>query len=507
MLLCPLREVGRHTMAIPNTVDRSAAKPLREQPETVTTADLLASQLQGSKPREVGTRSLAVGGVPVAKVSTDVARLNPITATSSTDMPALEMLAALSGHDPTGVMLVEDANGTGGFAFNLERGRVTGARGSGPLDDLKVWAKELYTRFPERVTTPPPGEASTPGTEWVELAKDFVREHALESLEYSTTPGTRITLLRGDVSWQGPSLPSGSGLGLQHLLLEHARRHDEEPRMTSKLGDLNQLALPMYEPGPMPPGGKPTATGDSEDWGDAMPDSANQAAWDLARAVYRLCDGQRSLADLATYSMFGRFRTLEAVILLAKSQSVIVVGAPTKAADAPGVPKLIELRATPKPKPAPEPEAHRPTTGYMLQRRAKERIDLPSNPIPGSNTTPKARPRPPVHASAPPPPPPPPPHASIPQPKKPERVPTRTRVEVHTEVVTAKPPSVRDANVGGGQTLLDALEAELAALDADSTTKPTASKSSNGSPWNLVLLAVLGSLLFAGGAAFSMMLR
>ena len=84
-------------MAIPKTVDRSAAKPLRDRPETVTTAELLASQLQGSKPREVGTRSLTVGGVPVAKVSTDVARLNPITATSSTDMPALEMLAALAG--------------------------------------------------------------------------------------------------------------------------------------------------------------------------------------------------------------------------------------------------------------------------------------------------------------------------------------------------------------------------------------------------------------------------
>ena len=443
----------------------------------------------------------------MAKVSTDVARLNPITATSSTDMPALEMLAALAGHDPTGVMLVEDANGTGGFAFNLERGRVTGARGSGDLDDLKAWAKELYTRFPERVTTPPPGEASTPGTEWVEIAKDFVREHALDSLEYSTTPGTRITLLRGDVTWQGPSLPGGSGLGLQHLLLEHARRHDEVPRMMSKLGDLSQLALPMYEPGPMPPGGKPTPTGDSEDWGDAKPDSASQAAWDLARAVYHLCDGQRSIADLSEYSMFGGFRTLEALVLLAKSQSVIVVEAPAKASEPPPAPKLLKLPAPAKPRSTPKPASHRPTTGYMLQRRAKERIDVPSNPTPEPKSKPKPRPRPRVRTAVPPRPsvpPPAPPRASVPTPA-PDRIPTRTRVEAHADVVTAKPPSVRDANVGGGQTLLDALEAELASLDADTSPKPTA-KTASGIPWNFVLLAVLGSLLFAGGAAFSMML-
>ncbi len=493
-------------MPIPKTVYRSVAKPLRERPETVTTADLLASQLQGSKPREVGTRSLTVGGVPVANVSTDVARLNPITATSSTDMPALEMLAALAGHDPTGVMLVEDAHGTGGFAFNLERGRVTGARGSGDLDDLKAWAKELYTRFPERVTTPPPGEAPAPGPEWVGVAKDFVREHALDSLEYSTTPGTRITLLRGDITWQGPLLPSGSGLGLQHLLLEHARRHDELPRMTSKLGDLSQLALPMYEPGPMPPGGKPTPTGDSEGWGDAMPDSASQAAWDLARAVYHLCDGQRSLTVLADYSMFGRFRTLEALVLLAKSQSVIVVEAPSKVVERPATPTLLKLPAPVRPRETAKPPAHRPTTGYMLQRRAKERIDVPPKPTPPkprAKRTPQARPE--VPAARPPRPPAPPPSGVSITTPMPERIPTRTRVEAHTDVVTAKPPSVRDANVGGGQTLLEALEAELASLDADTTPKPRTTTSS-GVPWNFVLLAVLGSLLFAGGAAFSMML-
>ena len=480
-------------------MDQSAAQPLPDRPKTVTTADLLATHLQGPKVREVGTRTLTVGDVPVALVSTDVTRLNPITATSSTGMSALEMIAALAGHDPTGVMVIEDAMGLHGAAFNVQHGRVTGARGRDEQGDLKAWAKTLHARFPARVTTPPPGETASPGPEWVGLAKDFVRELALEALGTTTTPGARITFLRGDVTWQGPSLPQDGGLGLQHLLLEHARREDELPRMLAKLGDLDQIALPMFEPGPMPPGGKPTATGkmdETDSWGDAQPDDASKSAWSFARALYPLCDGQRSLDELADYSMFGRFQALEALILLAKGQNIVVVESPNKVA--PGVPTVIELPPTPRvpvqpapPVPEPETSPDRPTTGYMLQRRATERVDLPTErrtkPKPRLKSTPK--PAKPVARTV-----------ARPQPT-PERIPTRERVEAHADVVTAKPPSVRNANVGGGQTLLDALEAELAALD----TKPPA-PAPRGPAINYVLLAIVGSLLFAGGAAFSMML-
>ena len=499
----PLHARTRNTISISTPVDQSAAKTLRERPETVTTTELLSTQLQATQPREVGTRTLTVGGVAVALVSTDVARLNPITATSSAELPALEMLAALAGHDPTGVMVVEDAAGGSGFAFNVEHGRVTGARGPGAFHDLKLWAKELHTRFPERVTTPPPGETDAPGPEWVDLARDFVREHTLESLESTTTPGTRITLLRGDVEWQGPTLPSDVGLGLQHLLLEQARRHDELPRMLQKLGDLGQLALPMYEPGPLPPGGKPTPTGDADGWGDAEPDPANRKAWDLARSVYHLCDGQRSIAELIDYGMLGRFRTLEAVILLAKSQSLIVVDAPNKA-EPPPAPKVLKLPAPPRPRPqaAPLEDPSRPSTGYMLRRRARERVQMPGDARPEP-----VRPRVAVKPRKPTRRPPPPPAAKPPAPTpEPERIPMRTRVEAHAEVVTPKPPSVRNEGVGGGQTLLDALEAEIAALDAESRPQAKAPPTRAGIPWQYILLALVGSLLFAGGAAFSMML-
>ena len=90
---------------------------------------------------------------------------------------------------------------------------------------------------------------------------------------------------------------------------------------------------------------------------------------------------------------------------------------------------------------------------------------------------------------------------------EPARIPTRTRVEPHPDVVTAKPPSVRNANVGGGQALLATLEAELVTLDAAETmNRHSSSPADAAGSWQYVLLALLGALLFAGGAAFSMML-
>lgn len=503
----------------PGPVERSAAPTLLRRPETVTTAELLASQLQGATPVEVGTRILTLCGVPVAEVTTNVAHLNPTTATSSEGMPAVEMLAALAGHEPSGVLLVESANGKQGCGFHLEKGRVTGACGPGALGDLVTWSEERYARFPERTKTPPPSQSDAPDPQWKELAREFVYESALEALKQSSVPGTRITLLRGDLTWQPRTLPFEVGPSLQHLLMEQARREDELPRMLEKLGDHGQLALPMYEPGPLPPGGKPSATGDSEGWGNAAPDSANRTAWDLARTVFRLCDGQRSLRELSEYGMLGEFRTLEAIILLAKSQCVIVVEAPSSSTPTTAPPKAPKVLEIPRPA-APSPKTPSTGTGYSITRQAKERISASLDARPPVNI-PRAVPhrparskRPPLHTS----------RAKAPAPALPpraptpgntaaaaaasgrsERIPTRTRVAPHPDVVTAKPPSVRDANVGGGRALLATLEAELAAIDAGVADEPAAPAQPGGS-WQYMLLAILGALLFAGGAAFSMML-
>lgn len=498
-------------------MERSAAPTLLRRPETVTTAELLASQLQGAAPVEVGTRILTLCGVHIAEVTTNLAHLNPTTATSSEGMPAIEMLAALAGHEPTGVLLVESPDRELGFAFHLEEGQVTGARGSGPVGDLVTWSEERYARFPERTQTPPPSQSDNPDPQWNELAREFVYESALESLKRSSVPGTRITLLRGDLTWLPPTLPLEVGPSLQHLLMEQARREDELPRMLDKLGDHRQLALPMYEPGPLPPGGKPTANGDSEGWGNAEPDPASRKAWDLARTVFRLCDGQRSLRELTEYGLLGEFRTLEAIILLAKSQCVIVVEPPSAGAttqEPQPVSKVLDI---------PRLAARNvPATHYSITRQPKEQISTSLNARPPAKIPlaiphrPKRSTRPPLPASDPTT-----PVSSLP-PRAPspgntassagprgaaERIPTRTRVEPHPGVVTAKPPSVRDANVGGGRVLLATLEAELAAIDArERQGTPPSRLGQAGGSWQYMLLAILGALLFAGGAAFSMML-
>lgn len=504
----------------PGPVEPSAAPTLLRRPETVTPAELLANQLQGTAPVEVGTRTLTLCGVPVAEVTTNAAHLNPTTATSSEGMPAIEMLAALAGHEPSGVLLVESANGKQGFAFNLDKGRVTGGRGPGPVGDLESWSEERHARFPERTKTPPPSQCDTPDPQWAELAREFVYESALVSLERSSVPGTRIILLRGDVDWLPSTLPVESSPSLQHLLMEQARREDELPRMLDKLGDHGQLALPMYEPGPLPPGGKPNANGDSDGWGNAEPDQANRKAWELARTVFRLCDGQRSLRELAEYGMLGEFRTLEAIILLAKSQCVIVVEAPNASTPVPTQPKPPKVLEIPRPSPA--KTAPSSATGYSITRQSKERIStsidarppakipraIPHRPTPAKRPPLRAATSKPPASSLP-------PRAPTPAktaraaaaPSMSERIPTRTRVEPHADVVTAKPPSVRDANVGGGGPLLATLEAELAALDTkELPAEAPPELAQPGSTWQYMLLAILGALLFAGGAAFSMML-
>ncbi len=466
----------------------------------MTTAELLASQLQGAAPVEVTTRTLTLCGVPVAEVTTNVAHLNPTTATSSEGMPAIDMLAALAGHEPSGLLLVELADGEDGFAFNLEKGRVTGARGPNAVGDLVTWSEECYARFPGRTTTPPPTQSDNPDPRWSELAREFVYESALESFRRSSVPGTRITLLRGDLTWQQPTLPLEVAPSLQHLLMEQARREDELPRMQETLGDCGQLALPMYEPGPLPPGGKPSANGDTDGWGDAEPDSANQAAWELARAVYRLCDGQRSIRELTHYGLLGEFRTLEAVILLAKSQCVIMVEAPAAARATnkpPQAPKVLQL-PRPAARPVPAPDLG---TAYSITRQPKERIPTSIQARPAAKI-PRAVPHRPARSSRPP------LLASAPTAADtPERIPTRTRVAPHPEIVTPNPASVRNANLGGGHALLASLEAEIVALDAEKpqTTVHIPPVQGPGS-WQYGLLAVLGALLFAGGAAFSLML-
>ncbi len=306
-------------------VQHSLAKhPPTPPADSVTTADLFGVQQPGRAALiSAKSRPLTVGGVPIANVGTDPARVNPLTATSAEGMPALEILAALASQDPTGVLVIEPASGRDGFGFELQRGRVTAALGPGPLGKLERWCGEVHQRFPERFGNVPPDASGSFDPLWLNIARSFIREHALEFLDASVAPGTRLTLLRGDVEWLGTSIPIDRAPGLQHLLLEQARRQDETPKLLKQLGDLSQLVVPMNEPGEQPPCAGADATDD--EWAFDEPDPATLEAWRDARAIWALCDGQHSPEEVVQHGMLGRFRTLSALAMLARNLHVVII--------------------------------------------------------------------------------------------------------------------------------------------------------------------------------------
>ena len=99
------------------------------------------------------------------------------------------------------------------------------------------------------------------------------------------------------------------------VLMEHARRVDELPRIETALRDLGQAVVPVRAPG-QHPSGRVKAVSDSEsDW-DFFddPDPAAEAEWLDARWVFDFCDGVTSIEGLGDATMLGRFRTLAAVL-------------------------------------------------------------------------------------------------------------------------------------------------------------------------------------------------
>ncbi len=322
----------------------------------VTAAQLVAEHAAGLCPpsaADADRRPLVVCGTTVATVGSDPSRVTPLCATSARDLPVVEVLAALASQRPTGVLVLETADGTRGFAFEIDQGRVTGARGRGDLERLESWLTEVYRRMPERAaeTEVPEGAAG-----WVGLARDFVQERVLEHLAIAREPGARMTFVRGDVEWLGARLPAEYGMGLDHLLLEHARRHDEMPKLQAFVGPLHRIARPLSEPGPEP-GLAEAAGGTGLDFfGD--PDQAALSEWRDAILVWRLCDGTRTLREIVEASLLGTFRGLGALVMLARCGHVEIV--------------------TPRPEPAASPPP-RPTrsvdTQYVYVRPKKPQIE------------------------------------------------------------------------------------------------------------------------------------
>ena len=287
--------------------------------------ELVAQHLAGASPRAVGDsrRQLVVRGVTVATVGPDPAAVTPMCAVSARDLPVVDILAALAAQDPTGVLLIETSDDA--FAFEVIRGRLTGARGTGPLDRVESFVAEVHRKQPERFEPRTDSSAGTPA--WVQVARTFVEERVLDQLRLCLAPGARMTLVRGDVEWVGTRLPSGVGPTLAHVLLEHARRSDETPRILATLGSLARLAIPMIEPGGSRPA-RAHVRAASEGW-DFFddPDPAALAEWEDARRVWSLCDGESTLAEVIDAAMIGNFRAVLALHTLVLGKYVVLAEA------------------------------------------------------------------------------------------------------------------------------------------------------------------------------------
>lgn len=301
--------------------------------DVVTPSDLITQHvsLDATRPVARTRRILQLRGLPVATVGPDPASVTPMCAVSARDMPVVDTLAAVAAQDPTGVLLIETKDVA--FAFEVKHGRIIGARGTGPHGQLEAWVAEVHRRHPERFPTTSSTNAETPA--WLEVARSFVEEHVLDQLALCREPGARLTLARGDIEWVGTRIPEQVGPTLRHLLLEHARRYDEEPRIMAALGSLDRVAVPMREPGKRPSAAPRKANASEEDW-DFFddPDPAALAEWDDAVRIWSLCDGQSTLAEIIEVALLGRFRSLLALQTLVKAQHVVLVD-PGKRAKAP----------------------------------------------------------------------------------------------------------------------------------------------------------------------------
>lgn len=290
--------------------------------DPVTTSELVAQHLGASSARAVGDRrrQLVVRGVAVATVGPDPAAITPLCAVSARHLPVVDILAALAAQDPTGVLVIE--TGDAGFAFEVIRGRLTGARGTGPLDRVESFVAEVHRKQPERFAQRTDSGADAPA--WIQVARTFVEERVLDQLQLCLHPGARMTLLRGDVEWVGTHLPDGVGPTLGHVLLEHARRSDETPRILATLGSLGRVAIPMVEPGKQPVRPQHVKAA-SEGW-DFFddPDPAALAEWEDARRVWQLCDGESTLHEVIDSAMIGHFRAVLALHTLVVAKHVVL---------------------------------------------------------------------------------------------------------------------------------------------------------------------------------------
>jgi hypothetical protein len=260
-------------------------------------------------------RLLALSGEPVAALDDpDAATVLVARAGPSVTLP--ELVGALIAGRPSGIVVLGTADGAHAVALLLRDGRVACAVGTEPLQRMAAWVEELRRR----------SRAAGVARE-LDAARTYVAETVLDALRGCDHPGATLLLLQGSHRWLHETLPEDTALDFGFLLMEHARRADELPRIEAAIRDVGQAVVPVRSPGERPSSRvKPRAEGES-DWDFFEdPDPAAETEWLDARHVFDFCDGVTSVDGLADATMLGRFRTLSAVLALLERDHVALSG-------------------------------------------------------------------------------------------------------------------------------------------------------------------------------------
>ena len=259
-------------------------------------------------------RMLGLGDRVLATIE-DGERLAVLAAHTGPGASLAELIATLAAGRPSGIAVLGSADGDHVVAFAMRDGTVTGATGTGQLQTLGDWTLEFRRRIAGSVVE---------SASQFDPARTYVTESMLEALARCDRPGASFTLLQGPLTWLDDRVDEGPSL--DHLLLEHARRSDEQPRVVAKVGDLDRVIVPLAPPGER--AAKPTQkvrlADEAESGWDFFddPDPAAVAEWNDARRIFELCDGMTSIDGVVERSMLGRFRTLSAMLALVERSHI-----------------------------------------------------------------------------------------------------------------------------------------------------------------------------------------
>jgi hypothetical protein len=268
-------------------------------------------------------RLLALAGEPVASLD-DPASATALVARVGSAVPMPELVGTLIAGRPSGIVVLGAPGGGFRLALALRDGRVASAVGPEPLQTMGAWVVEFHRRSSR--TRGRAGIGPTLGRD-LDPARTYVAEAVLDALATCTRPGSTLLLLQGPHQWLHDALPEATAPDFGFLLMEHARRVDELPRIEASLHDLGQAVVPVKGPSERPSSRvKPRAEGESDwDFFDD-PDPAAESEWLDARYVYDFCDGVTSVDGLAEATLLGRFRTLSAVLALLERDHVALSG-------------------------------------------------------------------------------------------------------------------------------------------------------------------------------------